>query len=282
MTSFDYEQYCISHLLSLNDVKYSVGLFPNKELFVKGEWLLSIHKNENDGYDRIEYNLKTNELKMSKKEREDSEFISIDTSDIESNSIVDVYNNGMRYEGCCLKHSPFGSVCLMNESNELKYRGIMIGDVKECFGIDFYSDLGLIEYIGCYCNNERHGFGMLYNRKGELLYEGDWFCGSNDYDKNENVILKDIGNDRIVHSLIHELVIDEGCGNDYDGDLRLCGFVNLRSIIVKKNSFVNVNSLEISDNSELKSIEIEDGELIDGAFLYVGNVIISSSLMIYD
>ena len=134
----------------------------------------------------------------------------------------------------------------------------MIGNSKECFGIDFYPGFDLIEYIGCYNNNKRHGFGMLYDRKGELIYEGDWLCGSKDYEKNENVILKDLDHSRIVNSLIHELVIGEGCGVSYKGDLRLCGFVNLERIVVKNNSFVNVNSLEISDNSELKSIEIEE------------------------
>ena len=107
--------------------------------------------------------------------------------------------------------NPFGYGSLYNSSNELIYRGVMINDKKECFGIDFFSGLNQIEYIGCYYNNERHGFGKLYDRKGELMYEGDWMFGSNDYDKNQNVILKNIDNDRIVHRFIHELVIDEGC-----------------------------------------------------------------------
>ena len=108
---------------------------------------------------------------------------------------------------------------------------------------------------------------MLYDRKGELMYEGDFISGSYYYDKN--VILKDIANDRIVHSLIHELVIDEGCGNDYKGDLLLCGFDYLERLVVKKDSFVNVNSLKISDNPVLKSIETEDSEEESAGFFVV-------------
>ena len=258
MIGFHCEEPFISHLLSLNSYNYSMGLFAEEELSIEGERLLSTHINNNGLYDRFEYNLKTNVFKMSKKKNEKNEFVSIAISDIESNCIVDISNNGLRWEGSCLNHSPFGYGSLYNNSNELIYRGIMIGNSKECFGIDFYPGFDLIEYIGCYNNNKRHGFGMLYDRKGELIYEGDWLCGSKDYEKNENVILKDLDHSRIVNSLIHELVIGEGCGVSYKGDLRLCGFVNLERIVVKNNSFVNVNSLEISDNSELKSIEIEE------------------------
>ena len=281
MLPFDCEKYCISHLLPLNNLKYCVGLFKEEGLLVKGDWVICISKNENGVYEHFDYNLKTKELKMSKIDNSESEFISVSNSIIESNCVIDISIDGKRWEGSCVNGSPFGYGSLFNSSNLLIYQGVMIRDKKECFGIEFYPDLSQIEYIGCYWNNERHGFGMLYDRKGELLYEGDWLCGSSDYDKN--VILKGIDNDEMVHSLIHELVIDEECGCYYDGDLRLCGFVNLERIVVKKNSFQNVNSLEISDNSVLRSIEIEVGEWRDdgwsGSFSNVKTVLITSSLI---
>ena len=57
-----------------------------------------------------------------------------------------------------------------------------------------------------------------------------------------------------------ELVIEEGCGNELKIDLKICGFDNLKKLIVKKNSLQNLNSLVISNNSELERIEIEDGD----------------------
>ena len=270
MVSFTCEDSFISHVMSRDDRNTFVGLFYKEVIQTSGEWIISIHKNENGGYDRFEYNMKTNELKES----EGDGFVS---SDLKSECVIDVSDYGMRFEGSCLYHSPLGYGSLYNTSNELMYRGVMIDDKKECFGIEFYADLGQIEYIGCYCNNQRHGFGMLYDRKGELIYEGDWLCGSNDYEKN--MILKDVGNDRIVHSLIHELVIDEGCGNDYKDDLLLCGFDNLERLVVKKNSFQNVNCFKVSANCVLNSIEIEDGEWKDGAFANAGNAIISSMII---
>ena len=62
---------------------------------------------------------------------------------------------------------------------------------------------------------------------------------------------------------VSELVIEEGCGNELKIDLKICGFDNLKKLIVKKNSLQNLNSLVISNNSELESIETEDGSSWD-------------------
>lgn len=77
---------------------------------------------------------------------------------------------------------------------------------------------------------------------------------------------------------IEELVINEGYRNGVKGNLELCGFLNLTRIVVKKNSLQNLDSLIISHNPLLKSIEIEDGELNEdtGAFYYVKSVEVTS------
>ena len=58
---------------------------------------------------------------------------------------------------------------------------------------------------------------------------------------------------------VNELVIEEGCGNELKEDLKICGFENLKKLIVKKNSLKYLNSLVISNNEELESIVTEDG-----------------------
>ena len=50
----------------------------------------------------------------------------------------------------------------------------------------------------------------------------------------------------------------------------------LESIVIKKNSLRNLNSLVISNNPQLSSIETEDSEWETGIFYYVKNVEISS------
>ena len=77
---------------------------------------------------------------------------------------------------------------------------------------------------------------------------------------------------------IEEMIIEEDFGNDYFGNLIIDNYPNLQSIVVKKNSLQNLNSLKICNCEKLKTIEIEDGNEWeeDGAFSNVKNVIIES------
>ena len=70
------------------------------------------------------------------------------------------------------------------------------------------------------------------------------------------------------------MIIEEGYGNDYYGNLVITNYPNLQSIVVKKKSFKNLNSLKICNCEKLKTIEIEDD-----TFHYVKNVIIESILL---
>ena len=70
---------------------------------------------------------------------------------------------------------------------------------------------------------------------------------------------------------IKKMIIKEGFGNDYYGNLIIQNYPNLQSIVVKKNSLQNLNSLKICNCEKLKTIEIEDGDFYD-----VRNVIIES------
>ena len=71
------------------------------------------------------------------------------------------------------------------------------------------------------------------------------------------------------------MIIEERFGNDYFGNLIIENYPNLQSIIVKKNSLRNLNSLKICNCEKLKTIEIEDS-VYQGAFWHVKNVIIES------
>ena len=68
---------------------------------------------------------------------------------------------------------------------------------------------------------------------------------------------------------IEEMIIEEGFGNDYYGNLVIENYPNLEKIIVKKGSLQNLNSLKICNNEKLKTIEIEEY-----SFRNVKNVII--------
>ena len=70
---------------------------------------------------------------------------------------------------------------------------------------------------------------------------------------------------------IEEMIIEEEFGNDYYGNLVIDNYPNLQSIVVKRNSLRNLNSLKICNCEKLKTIETEDF-----AFNNVKNVIIES------
>ena len=79
-----------------------------------------------------------------------------------------------------------------------------------------------------------------------------------------------------IHDLIKELEIGENCLNGWEDDLVIQNYPNLQSIVVKKNSLQNLNSLKICNCEKLKTIEIEDDDWRNGAFRNVKNVIIES------
>ena len=70
---------------------------------------------------------------------------------------------------------------------------------------------------------------------------------------------------------IEEMIIEEGFGNDYHGNLVIENYPNLEKIVVKKYSLKNLKSLKICNNGRLKTIETGEG-----TFCYVKNVIIES------
>ena len=61
--------------------------------------------------------------------------------------------------------------------------------------------------------------------------------------------------------------IPENYKNDYFGNFVIENYPNLEKLIVKKNSLRNLNSLKICNNEKLKTIEIENGDNFNGAFL---------------
>ena len=77
---------------------------------------------------------------------------------------------------------------------------------------------------------------------------------------------------------IEEMIIEEEFGNDYFGNLLIIeNYPNLQSIVVKKNSLQNLNSLKICNCDKLKTIEIEDGnQLIFSLFDITGDGVLWS------
>ena len=80
------------------------------------------------------------------------------------------------------------------------------------------------------------------------------------------------------------ITVNEGLCNSMTSNLTISDNPCLETIVIKKNSLKNLNSLVISNNPQLSSIETEDGDggwsgndsRNTGAFYYVKSVKISS------
>ena len=57
------------------------------------------------------------------------------------------------------------------------------------------------------------------------------------------------------------MIIEEGFGNDYYGNLIIKDYPNLQSIVVKKNSLQNLNSLKICNCDNLKTVDFEGANM---------------------
>ena len=95
-----------------------------------------------------------------------------DISELKENEIINLNDDGRRWEGGVLKGKVFGYGCLYDEENRLEYEGWIIDGEKRCYGIEYWNDLGIVKYRGCYYNGMRNGYGLLYDRKGNIEYEG--------------------------------------------------------------------------------------------------------------
>lgn len=246
----------MEELLQQKDYNYYYGVALKEGVMIKDGWITSITKVEDGIHQRIEYNIKTKEIRMSEKEIGQPDYSPVISVlfDIKSNTVLS--NDRLYWEGSSLDDVPFGFGSLYNSSNQLLYRGVYIIDRKECFGADFYPDLGVVEYSGCYWDGQRHGMGMLYDRIGKLLYKGDYLCDSSDYEKC--LTLNTYLDDYSIHSLIEELIIAEYCNWNLKNEMELCGYENLRRIQIGRYCLPFLRGFTISANPQLSIIEAKD------------------------
>ena len=136
----------------------------------RGEEVIEVKENENEVELMIVNVL--NHSMIVLKGLKGEELNEMDLSELVENEIVDLNDDGMRWEGEVLKGDLFGYGCLYDEENELEYEGWMIEGKKRCYGIEYWNDIGLKKYCGCYYDGLKNGYGLLYDRNGMIEYEG--------------------------------------------------------------------------------------------------------------
>ena len=113
------------------------------------------------------------------------------------------------------------------------------------YGIS-YNDKGMMEYEGTWCNDLRFGYGKSFDNEGNVIFEGNWYNGNRiEYEYEGN------GND--LNSGVKRLKLNDDCIlNDFDISL----FLNLEELIIGDNCFKNVKLFNIDGLNHLKSLKI--------------------------
>ena len=114
----------------------------------------------------------------------------VDAMMIEHKVIIDLSDEGDRWEGDVYKGQPCGLGTLWDSNNNMVFEGIRVNGLFECFGALYYSDLQKVEYKGEWCGGKRNGQGIQYDRNGKVVYEGPWCNDSHDKTSNDVVFTK--------------------------------------------------------------------------------------------
>lgn len=114
----------------------------------------------------------------------------VDATMIEHKVIIDLSDEGDRWEGDVYKGQPCGLGTLWDSNNNMVFEGIRVNGLFECFGTLYYSELHAVEHKGEWCGGKRNGQGIQFDRNGKVVYEGLWCNGSHDKTSNDVVFTK--------------------------------------------------------------------------------------------
>ncbi|KAK8797449.1 hypothetical protein WA171_004331 [Blastocystis sp. BT1] len=220
----------------------------------RGEEVIEVKENENEVELMIVNVL--NHSMIVLKGLKGEELNEMDLSELVENEIVDLNDDGMRWEGEVLKGDLFGYGCLYDEENELEYEGWMIEGKKRCYGIEYWNDIGLKKYCGCYYDGLKNGYGLLYDRNGMIEYEG-LFKDDVIIDVNDDMRMKWIDDcELIVTSCVESLIIADCFNPDISSLILNYSLISLKQIDIGNDCFKNVNRFVIDGLNELKTIII--------------------------
>ena len=108
----------------------------------------------------------------------------VDATMIEHKVIIDLSDEGDRWEGDVYKGQPCGLGTLWDSNNNMVFEGIRVNGLFECFGTLYYSELHAVEYKGGWCGGKRNGQGSQRDRNGKVVYEGPWCNDSHEKTSN--------------------------------------------------------------------------------------------------
>ena len=175
-----------------------------------------------------------------------------DMKGIEHNVVLDMKEKGERWEGDVLNDQPYGWGVLYDSENRMVYEGFRIGEVNVCYGRSYYLENGKIEYEGEWCEGNRMGAGVLYDRDEVVIHDGEWV---NNRPLLTRVELTD--KNPVLHNHIEELIVkNNSCNGKEWKSLDLSLLSKLRKLIVGDECFDKVERVKLNGLNELESVVV--------------------------
>lgn len=180
-------------------------------------------------------------------------------SGIEHNQVLNLSDEGERWEGDVNGNEPYGWGVLYDDEGEKRYEGFRIGSENMLYGTLYYSDIQKIEYEGNWCAGKRWGRGILYDRNGKVVYDGEWV---NDTYLETRVVLRDVN--QLLHNRIEELIVPSHCCNEIEWKCVDFSLVSaLRVLEVGDDCFNNVIELKLIGMKALERVVIGDSSFAE-------------------
>ena len=175
-----------------------------------------------------------------------------EVSEIENNRVLDLNDEGERWEGDVLNNEPYGWGVLYDSENRRVYEGFRIDDANVCYGRSFYSENQKVEYEGGICGGMRWGRGTQSDRNGNTVFEGEWM---NNEQLSKRVVLNE--ENQLLHNHIEELIVENNsCNRKEWTALDLSFMSKLRLLKVGDECFENVKEVKLIELNRLERVVI--------------------------
>ena len=179
--------------------------------------------------------------------------------------IVDLSDEGNRWEGIALDRKPCGYGEYYNSEGILTYKGFMIDDKCMCCGILYFEDIGTVSYVGTFYKGQRWGKGIQYDRQGHIVYNGIWIA-----DKQAPPILYVKRSNQLssVHTQLERITIDIIHGDVKPTCIISSYFGHLEYLTFGSSSLLSVTDLQIDNLASLKSLKFGENSFNSWSLSY--------------
>ena len=173
-------------------------------------------------------------------------------------TIVDLNDNGDRWEGESLGTLPCGWGVYYSSSNTVTYVGFRFWSWDVCYGTYYFEDMQTTQpyYQGMLCFNKQFGEGKLYSRMGPIIKTTETI---NALDiQSLDVIVPPDTSDRIYYNnLMRSFTVQQDSYVNVH-HISFVNFPNLKTVVIMNNSYSSAKGgfMKIENCPELQSIKI--------------------------